>query len=120
VDRYDFSAAVNPSLGAADKTSWFVRPEVHTDPPFNQQSGVTMALKLNAGAPNAGLPDEIRAWGRFAQGDLPGAVSLLQPVADRQDKLGEGGIEVPAREMLADVLFLNGQSQAIRIALTRF
>ena len=65
--------------------------------------------KLKAGAPNAGLPDEIRAWGRFAQGDLKGAVTLLQPVADRQDKLGEGGIEVPAREMLADMLFLEGQ-----------
>jgi tetratricopeptide (TPR) repeat protein len=65
--------------------------------------------KLKAGAPNAGLPDEIRAWGRFAQGDLAGAVSLLQPVADRQDKLGEGGIEIPAREMLADMLLLNGQ-----------
>jgi tetratricopeptide (TPR) repeat protein len=65
--------------------------------------------KLKAGAPNAGLPDEIRAWARFAQGDLPGAVRLLQPVADRQDKLGEGGIEVPAREMLADMLLLNGR-----------
>jgi tetratricopeptide (TPR) repeat protein len=64
---------------------------------------------LRVGASNATLPDEIRAWARFAQGDLPGAVSLLQPVADRQDKLGEGGIEVPAREMLADMLLLNGQ-----------
>jgi tetratricopeptide (TPR) repeat protein len=64
---------------------------------------------LKAGSSNATLPDEIRAWARFAQGDLPGAILLLQPVADRQDKLGEGGIEVPAREMLADMLFLNGQ-----------
>jgi tetratricopeptide (TPR) repeat protein len=64
---------------------------------------------LRAGSSNAKLPDEIRAWARFAQGDLPGAVALLQPVADRQDKLGEGGIEVPAREMLADMLLLNGQ-----------
>jgi tetratricopeptide (TPR) repeat protein len=55
------------------------------------------------------LPDEIRAWGRLAQGDLKGAIALLQPVADRQDKLGEGGIEVPAREMLADMLLLNAQ-----------
>jgi tetratricopeptide (TPR) repeat protein len=65
--------------------------------------------KLKAGAPNAGLPDEIRAWSRFAQGDLPGAVSLLQPVADRQDKLGEGGVAVPAREMLAEMFLLSGQ-----------
>jgi tetratricopeptide (TPR) repeat protein len=64
---------------------------------------------LRAGASNATLPDEIRAWARFAQGDLSGAATLLQPVADRQDKLGEGGIEVPAREMLADMLLLDGQ-----------
>jgi tetratricopeptide (TPR) repeat protein len=64
---------------------------------------------LKAGSSYATLPDEIRAWARFAQGDLPGAIALLQPVADRQDKLGEGGIEVPAREMLADMLLLNGQ-----------
>ena len=66
--------------------------------------------KLKAGARNAGLPDEIRAWGRFAQDDLKGAITLLEPVADRQDKLGEGGIEVPAREMLADMFLLSGQS----------
>jgi tetratricopeptide (TPR) repeat protein len=34
---------------------------------------------------------------------------LLKPVADRQDKLGEESIEVPAREMLAQMLLLDGQ-----------
>jgi tetratricopeptide (TPR) repeat protein len=65
--------------------------------------------QLRAGAPDASLPDEIRAWARFSQGDLGGAVKLLQPVADRQDKLGEKSIEVPAREMLAQMLLLSGQ-----------
>jgi hypothetical protein len=73
------------------------------------ESSVAAYEKLKAGAPNAGLPDEIRAWARFAQGDLQGAVSLLKPVANRQDKLGEGGIEVPAREMLAEMFLLSGQ-----------
>ena len=73
------------------------------------EASVAPYPKLKAGSLYATLPDEIRAWARFAQGDLPGAVTLLQPVADRQDKLGEGGIEVPAREMLADMLFLNGR-----------
>lgn len=73
------------------------------------EASVAPYPKLQAGSPYATLPDEIRAWGRLAQGDLKGAIALLQPVADRQDKLGEGGIEVPAREMLADMLFLNGQ-----------
>jgi tetratricopeptide (TPR) repeat protein len=85
------------------------------DPEGGKAAGEALELsvapyeKLKAGAPNASLPDEIRAWARFAQGDLPGAVTLLQPVADRQDKIGEGGIEVPAREMLADMLLLNGR-----------
>jgi tetratricopeptide (TPR) repeat protein len=79
------------------------------------ESSVAPYEKLKPGAPNAGLPDEIRAWARFAQGDLEGAVSLLKPVADRQDKLGEGGIEVPAREMLAEMFLLRGQfAEALR------
>jgi tetratricopeptide (TPR) repeat protein len=73
------------------------------------EASVAPYPKLQAGSSYATLPDEIRAWARFAQGDFPGAVALLQRVADRQDKLGEGGIEVPAREMLADMLLLNGQ-----------
>jgi tetratricopeptide (TPR) repeat protein len=73
------------------------------------EASVTAYPQVRAGSPNAALPDEIRAWVRFSQGDLPGAVGLLQPVADRQDKLGEGGIEVPAREMLAEMLLLSGQ-----------
>jgi hypothetical protein len=55
------------------------------------ETSVAQYPMLRAGASNATLPDEIRAWARFAQGDLPRAVTLLQSVADRQDKLGEGG-----------------------------
>jgi tetratricopeptide (TPR) repeat protein len=73
------------------------------------EASVAPYPKLQAGSPYATLPDEIRAWGRFAQGNFPGAIALLQPVADRQDKLGEGGVEVPAREMLAEMFLLNGQ-----------
>lgn len=73
------------------------------------EASVAPYPKLQAGSSYATLPDEIRAWGRFAQGDLKGAITLLRPVADRQDKLGEGGIEVPAREMLADMLLLDGR-----------
>jgi tetratricopeptide (TPR) repeat protein len=73
------------------------------------EASVAPYPQLRAGSANATLPDEIRAWARFSQGDLAGAVSLLQPVADRQDQLGEGGIEVPGREMLAEMLVLSGQ-----------
>ncbi|MDP9013312.1 MAG: hypothetical protein M3O41_11765 [Pseudomonadota bacterium] len=65
--------------------------------------------KLQAGSARATLPDEIRAWVRFAQGDLPGALALLRPVADRQDRIGKGEVELPAREMLAEMLLLSGQ-----------
>lgn len=64
---------------------------------------------LRAGSPRASLPDEIRAWSRFSRGDLPGALALLRPIADRQAKIGKGEVELPAREMLADMLMLTGQ-----------
>jgi tetratricopeptide (TPR) repeat protein len=34
---------------------------------------------------------------------------LLRPVADRQDKIGKGEVELPAREMLAEMLLLSGK-----------
>jgi hypothetical protein len=64
---------------------------------------------LRRGARDASLPNEVRAWARYAQGDLQGAVALLRPVADRQEVIGKGEVELPAREMLADMLFLNGR-----------
>lgn len=73
------------------------------------EASVAPYPQVRAGSPNATLPDEIRAWAQFSQGDVAGAVSLLEPVADRQDKLGEEGIEVPAREMLAQMLLLDGR-----------
>jgi len=70
---------------------------------------------LKAGSARATLPDEIRAWARFSQGDLQGAMNLLRPVADRQGQIGKGEVELPAREMLAEMFFLSGDfSQALR------
>lgn len=71
--------------------------------------------QVRARMPKATVPDEIRAWAQFAQGDLAGAVRLIEPVADRQDKLGEESVEVPAREMLAQMRALSGQwGEALR------
>ncbi len=71
---------------------------------------VTAALPyLRMGLPRAALPDEIRAWARFSRGDLHGALTLLRPIADRQAKIGKGEVELPAREMLADMLSLSGK-----------
>jgi tetratricopeptide (TPR) repeat protein len=58
------------------------------------------------------LPDEIRAWAAFTRGDLARARKLLQALADRQDRVGKGEVELPAREMLADMLLLHGDTAA--------
>lgn len=52
---------------------------------------------------------EIHSWVNFARGNLKGAVALLRPLADRQAKTGKGEVEIPAREMLADMLLLSGK-----------
>ena len=62
------------------------------------------------GSLGRGLPEEIRAWAAFTQGDLARALTLLRPVADRQDKVGKGEVELPAREMLADMLLMRGDA----------
>lgn len=56
------------------------------------------------------LPEEIRAWTAFTRGDLAGALASLRTVAERQDKVGKGEVELPAREMLADMLLLRGDA----------
>lgn len=47
---------------------------------------------------------EARAWAKYAAGDVEGAAALLREVADKQDKVGKAETEMPAREMLADML----------------
>jgi len=65
--------------------------------------------RMRIGTPRASMPDEIRAWARFSDGDIQGAITLLRPVADRQTKVGKGEVELPAREMLAEMLLLSGK-----------
>jgi len=48
--------------------------------------------------------DEVKAWAAYAQGNNDEAVRLLRAVSDHQDKVGKGESELPAREMLADML----------------
>jgi tetratricopeptide (TPR) repeat protein len=70
---------------------------------------------LLAGAPIPRLRDEIHAWAELSQGNLQGAINLLRPVADQQDKIGKEEVELPAREMLAEILLLGGRpSEALR------
>jgi len=48
--------------------------------------------------------DEIRAWVVFAEGKNEEAAEIMRAVADKQDAHGKGEVEIPAREMLADIL----------------
>jgi tetratricopeptide (TPR) repeat protein len=48
--------------------------------------------------------DEATAWLAFAEGQNEEAIGLLKSVADKQDAIGKGEVELPAREMLADML----------------
>lgn len=54
-----------------------------------------------------GLKNEheiVRAWVAYAQGQTEDALRMLRAVADREDKVGKAEVEIPAREMLADML----------------
>ena len=57
----------------------------------------------------ATVADEIHAWADFSQGELGRAITLLRPVAERQAKIGKEEVELPAREMLAEMLLLSGR-----------
>jgi tetratricopeptide (TPR) repeat protein len=47
---------------------------------------------------------EMLAWIAFAEGNPADAVKQMQESADLQDKVGQGEVDIPAREMLADIL----------------
>jgi len=52
---------------------------------------------------------EMQAWVAFAAGKQDAALSAMRAAADLQDKVGQGEVDIPAREMLADILLENGQ-----------
>jgi tetratricopeptide (TPR) repeat protein len=54
---------------------------------------------------------EILAWVAFANSNLSEAVQQMRFSADLQDKVGQGEVDIPAREMLADVLLESGKPQ---------
>jgi tetratricopeptide (TPR) repeat protein len=48
--------------------------------------------------------DEIVAWVHFSKGMPEGAIKHMRDAADLQDKVGQAEVDIPAREMLADML----------------
>ena len=58
--------------------------------------------------------NEAQAWLSFAEGKNRQALSLLRSIADKQDAFGKGELELPAREMLADMLLeMGGPGEAL-------
>ena len=55
--------------------------------------------------------NQARAWLLFAEGKNDDAASLLRSVADKQDAQGKGEVELPAREMLGDMLLEMGRTK---------
>jgi tetratricopeptide (TPR) repeat protein len=50
--------------------------------------------------------DEIVGWKAFAENQPDAAVAAMRKAADQQDKLGQEEVDIPAREMLGDLLLL--------------
>jgi tetratricopeptide (TPR) repeat protein len=55
--------------------------------------------------------EQARAWLLFAEGKNDEAVGLLRSVADKQDAQGKGEVELPAREMVGDMLLELGRTR---------
>jgi tetratricopeptide (TPR) repeat protein len=53
--------------------------------------------------------DEMVAWVAFAAGKPAEALAVMREAADLQDKVGQGEVDIPAREMLADMLLEFGK-----------
>jgi tetratricopeptide (TPR) repeat protein len=47
---------------------------------------------------------EMLAWSAYAEGNSADALQQMRQSADLQDKVGQGEVDIPAREMLADML----------------
>lgn len=71
---------------------------------------------------------ELSGWVAFAAGDLPEALQKLRAAADLQDKVGQVEVDLPAREMLADILLESGKprealaeyQQSMKVSPNRF
>jgi tetratricopeptide (TPR) repeat protein len=71
---------------------------------------------------------EMLAWVAFAGGNSADALNHMRECADLQDKVGQGEVDIPAREMLADMLLELAQpraalveyKQALKLSPNRF
>jgi tetratricopeptide (TPR) repeat protein len=55
--------------------------------------------------------NEILAWKSLTERHAEEAVASMRKAADEQDKVGQNEVDIPAREMLGDVLLIEGHPQ---------
>jgi tetratricopeptide (TPR) repeat protein len=53
--------------------------------------------------------DEMLAWVAFADANTAEAFKHMRAAADLEDRVGQGEVDIPSREMLADMLLESGQ-----------
>ncbi len=70
--------------------------EALKDSPFATMMGASLGIKR----------DEVLGWQAFAEDHPEAAVTAMRRAADQQDKLGQDEVDIPAREMLGDLLLL--------------
>ena len=58
------------------------------------------------------IVQEIHAWAAFARGETGEALAILLPIAKRQMSVGRSEVELPAQEMVAEMLLLDGENAA--------
>jgi tetratricopeptide (TPR) repeat protein len=139
------AAALEPTAGALPETqtmTYWARTVAagHLREPQQAQSNLavydSLVEKIRQGrhayfADSTGariVRGEMLAWVAFAQGNAVNAVKHMRESADLQDKVGQGEVDIPAREMLADILLESGQpqqalaeyQQALKLSPNRF
>jgi tetratricopeptide (TPR) repeat protein len=62
---------------------------------------------------------EMLAWIAFADANSADALKHMRDSADLQDKVGQGEVDIPAREMLADMLLELGQPREALVEYTQ-
>jgi tetratricopeptide (TPR) repeat protein len=62
---------------------------------------------------------EMLAWVAFAEANPADALNHMRESADLQDKVGQGEVDIPAREMLADMLLELGQPREALVEYQR-
>ncbi|HTV80588.1 MAG TPA: tetratricopeptide repeat protein [Steroidobacteraceae bacterium] len=81
------------------------------------------ALKHSPYAENIGsgslMRNEILGWQALTEGHRDEAVADLRKAADEQDRVGQNEVDIPAREMLGDVLLLEHRPQEALAAYRR-